>query len=290
MNISSDIVGLQLKEYRTGITWRQTTNYAAAVGDMNPCFVDDCREAGIIAHPMFAVALSWPIVQNLYDYVKLPFPPATLQTMVHYTECLDFNRPIQPGDKLVIRGTVAAVTPEKSGTHIVFKFAAFDQEEEPVYTEYTGAMLRGVGCDGLGRALPGVPGIGRGEDSQEHLWVAEVPISKEAPYIYDGCTNIVFGIHTSPRFAKSVGLPGILLQGTATLALAVSQVINREMTGEVTGIRSIRARFTGMVFPDSAIQVQLTKREMNDRRGELSFQVLNQHGQKAISDGCLVVG
>jgi hypothetical protein len=94
MMISSDIVGLPLREYRTEITWRQTTNYAAGIGDMNSLFTDDCREEGITAHPIFVVALSWPIIQNLYDYIKLPFELSILQTMVHYTQSLEFNRPV----------------------------------------------------------------------------------------------------------------------------------------------------------------------------------------------------
>ncbi len=289
MNISSNIVGLELKEYRTDITWRQTTNYAAAIGDMNPAYFEDTREEGIIAHPVFAVAISWPIVQNLYDYVKLPFSPNVFQTMVHYTECLDIYRPVQPGEHLVIKGTVAAVTPQKAGTHIIFRFEAIDQEGEPVYTEHTGAMLRGVNCKDSGQTLPGVPEIWREENSKEYLWEAEVSISKRSPYIYDGCTDIVFPIHTSPRFAKSVGLPGIILQGTATLALAVSQVVNREMDGDAARIRSIRARFTGMVFPDSVIRVYLTRRTMNRGRGELYFRVLNHQGQTSISDGCVIM-
>jgi hypothetical protein len=37
MELHSDLVGTALKPYRREITGRETMNYAAAVGDDNPC-------------------------------------------------------------------------------------------------------------------------------------------------------------------------------------------------------------------------------------------------------------
>ena len=51
MRINSDIVGARLKEYTTCVEWRQTTNYAASVGDMNPRYFDDLREGGLSPRP-----------------------------------------------------------------------------------------------------------------------------------------------------------------------------------------------------------------------------------------------
>lgn len=167
MEIGSDIVGIKLKEYTTVITWRQTTNYAASVGDMNPRYFDDLREGGIIARPMFAVALFWPVQQNILDYMEMPYPPEVFRTMVHYTEYIEFFRPIRPGGRLCARGEVAAVIPQRSGTRIVFKFPVTDTAGKPFHTEYISAMLRGVGCRDSGRgagSIPVPPKPGPGED------------------------------------------------------------------------------------------------------------------------------
>ena len=51
MEISSRFVGTPLKPLETQITWRQTTNYAAALGDANPRYLDDERPEGIVAPP-----------------------------------------------------------------------------------------------------------------------------------------------------------------------------------------------------------------------------------------------
>jgi len=281
MRINSDIVGARLKEYTTGVTWRQTTNYAASVGDINPCYFDDLREGGIIAPPMFAVAVSWPIQQNLFEYVEMPYPPDLFLTMVHYTEYIKFTRPIRPGDRLCVRGEVAAIIPHRAGSRIVFKFSVTDPEGRPFYTEFVSAMLRGVICDDGGREAINVPAPPKSPTVAAPVWEDDIYIGKEAPYLYDGCTNIVFAIHTSPAFARSVGLPGIILQGTATMAYAVRQLVNREAGEDPTKLEIISGRFTGMVLPDSWIKVRLLEREIKD----LFFEVLNSQQQRAISEG-----
>ena len=58
MHIDSEHVGTRLRPYQTVVTARQTTNYAAAVGGFSPCYFDDTRPDGIIAHPVFPVAIT----------------------------------------------------------------------------------------------------------------------------------------------------------------------------------------------------------------------------------------
>jgi hypothetical protein len=56
-------------------------NYAAAVGDNNPVYFDDTRENGIIAPPMFCVALSYPISEHLGEHLESEsFPEEVIPT------------------------------------------------------------------------------------------------------------------------------------------------------------------------------------------------------------------
>ncbi len=70
MEIGSHLVGSGLKEYRKEVSWREIMNYAAAVGDNNPCYFDDERMDGIIAHPMFCVAVTWPVTEKLEEFIE----------------------------------------------------------------------------------------------------------------------------------------------------------------------------------------------------------------------------
>ena len=84
MEISSDYVGTILKPYHGTVQWRDTMNYAAAIHDDNPHYFDDERREGIIAPPMFAVAATWPIIENLPEFIETDaFPQEVLLTLVH---------------------------------------------------------------------------------------------------------------------------------------------------------------------------------------------------------------
>ena len=281
MEINSKYVNSTLKTRTAEITWRMTTNFAAAVADRNERYFDDKRPEGLVAPPMLAVALTWPITADLGGHLENPdFPAEVLATQVHYTEHLVFHRLIRPGDRLTIKGRIAAILPHRAGTHCIMQYDALDQKNAPVFTEYIGGLLRGVTCTDEGTSLD-IPQPPQDDYSADPVWEASLFVDAMAPYVYDGLTDIVFPIHTSPAFAEMVGLPGIIYQGTATLALAVREIIDREVDGNPGRLKSLACRFSGMILPDSRIRVECIKRQ----QGDLFFQVRNQNGQKAISRG-----
>lgn len=290
MELNSNLVGTPLKPYRREITWRETMNYAAAVGDENPRYFDDERDGGIVAPPMFSVAVTWPILERIWEYIDADrFPPELLLTQVHHTEHLVFHRPIRPGDNLTVQGRIAAILPHRAGTQVVIHFEAQDQKGQPVFTEHTGALLRGVACAGEGQGQEALPKVPPGPVENRPLWEAPLFIDPLRPFIYDGCTNIYFPIHTSKSFARQVGLPGIILQGTATLALAAREILNREADGDPRKLQTFSGRFSGMVQPGTEIRVVLLGKSSRPDGTDLHFSVYNAEGQPAISKGCAFI-
>lgn len=286
MELSSRFVGTPLKNYFTEITWRQTMNFAAAVDDNNGYYVDDAREGGIIAPPMLCVAVTWRILERIWEYIEAKdFPMEVLMTQVHHTEHLEFHRPVRPGDRLTVKGRVTAILPHRAGTRVVIRFDAMDQADQPVFTEHIGAMMRGVNCTDDGVCPNPLPEGPLFEESAGPIWESLIPIDPLRAHVYDGCTDIVFPIHTSKAFARQVGLPGSILQGTATLAFAVRELINREAGGNPLALKSLFCCFTGMVLPGTEIRVQLVGKSEKDDETDLHFIVLNQEGKKAISGG-----
>lgn len=285
MELESKFTGTPLRESRRIIRWRHTMNYAAAVDDVNEAYFDDERPGGIIAHPMNSVAITWPISERIWEYIDSDnFPKEILSTQVHFTEYLEFHRPVRPGDELVISGFISAILPHRAGTHVVMRFDAKDMDGKPVFTELSGALLRGVTCPDGGAGAESLPVIPRSEDGPV-LWESEINVSPMLPFIYDGCTDIYFPIHTSKKFARQVGLPGIILQGTATLALAVREIVNREAGGDPSRLKKIYCNYTGMVLPGTDITVCLTGKNTGSAGSDVFFNVLNNGGQKAISRG-----
>lgn len=139
MQLSAQFAGTPLRNRAVTVNWRHTMNYAAAVGDTNPVYFDDEREGGIIAPPMFCVALTWPISERLGEHIQADdFPEEVLSTQVHYTEHIEIHRPLRPGDRLTISGRIAAILPRPSGTHALIRFDATDAANTPVFTEHMG--------------------------------------------------------------------------------------------------------------------------------------------------------
>ena len=286
MQLSTAFAGKKLKTTTRPFTWRETMNYAAAIDDINPAYFNDDCENGIVAPPLFSVALTWPITANIANLLEDPdFPREALLTQVHYTEHLKFFGPLKPDATLTIAGRIVAILPHRAGTHVVLCYEALNESGEPVFTEHIGAMLRGIDCGDEGRghsALPSIPNQGIRETP---IWEAQVYIDTVRPFIYDGCTNISFPIHTSLKFARQVGLPGTILQGTATLALAAREIINREADGDPNRLKEIACRFTGIVRPGTKIVIKLEDRRKSTKGLETYFTVLNHDGRKAISGG-----
>lgn len=286
MEIDSSFAGTRLKSCSREIHWRSTMNYAAALNDDNDFYFNDERYDKLVAHPMYCAAVTWPVVEKIWEFIEADdFPMETLATQVHYSEHIQFYRLVSPGDKLLVSGTIAAILPHRAGTRVVIRFDVTDDTGQPVFTEHIGSIMRGVQCIGGGKGEETLPRINLKKNQDNSVWASEIFIDRLRPFIYDGCSDIVFPIHTSKKFARQVGLPDIILQGTATLAYAIRELINRESDGDPSPINSLYARFSGMVAPGSEIKVILTEKDYRHDRKKLHFCVMNQEGEYVIKDG-----
>jgi acyl dehydratase len=293
MKLDSAFAGTLLKDFSTTVTARATMNYAAATDDANPRYLDDSDGKAIIAPPMFAVAATWPVAGQIHAFLEgSDFPVGLLQTQVHYTEHLTFHRPLQPGENLTIKGRIAAILPHRAGTVSVVRFDAYDRDGKPVFTEHIGALLRGVACVGEARGtqdLPAQPVLALPDVTAPACWETSIHVERLRPFIYDGCTNIHFPIHTSAGFARMVGLPDLILQGTATLAYAARTLTDREAGGDATRLQELACRFTGMMVPPGDIRVRLLARCERDDGIDLFFEVSGDAG-RLLSNGYARLG
>ncbi|PYN49457.1 MAG: hypothetical protein DMD95_01175 [Candidatus Rokuibacteriota bacterium] len=112
---------------------------------------------------------------------------------------------------------------------------------------------------------------------------AGVPIAAHAAHVYSECARIWNPIHTDVAVARTAGLTAPILHGSATLALAVSQVIQHDLDGDPARVREIAARFTGLVFMPSTFTVR-----GRGRVGDLfAFEAVDERGELVLSDGVI---
>jgi acyl dehydratase len=289
--IPSTIAGVEVGPVTHAVDARWLMAYAAGLGEQDARYYDTTGVGGPVAHPLFAVCYEWPLALALRAKT---FAPAIAPRGVHATHHLVLHRPPRAGDTLLTSARVIALARRRAGTLVTTRFTTVDDRGAPVTTTDHASVYRGVECDAevseehatLGAwttrrghrtdAPPTSPGV-----SDETRWTAEVAIAAEAAHVYTECARIWNPIHTDLAVARSAGLPGLILHGTAMLALALSRVVARDLDGDPTRVHEVGARFTGMVLMPSTVSVRGGPRA----GGRIAFDALDTHGHNLLSDG-----
>ncbi|HPO16342.1 MAG TPA: MaoC/PaaZ C-terminal domain-containing protein [Candidatus Hydrogenedentes bacterium] len=290
MEVASHYVGRRCTPLDIEITPRMGMNFAAGTGDLNPCYFDDERPGGIIAPPMLATALTWRISSRLTEFWESgDFPAEVIARQVHFSEILQWHKPVRPGERLRLEGITKAILPHRGGTHLILEYQAWDTANELVFTEYTGALLRGVRCSDGGKGGDTLPPAPVPPTAPELLWENVLHIGPMESHIYDGCADIHFPIHSSPAFAHAVGLPSIIYQGTATLSLALREIVNMEAGRDPERLCGAGNIFAGMVRMNSDIRVQALAKTKSAGTTCVHFAVLNMEGKHAIKNAWALI-
>lgn len=273
MPISSDIVGRTGEPITHEIDSEWPASYASAVGG-----------SAAVAHPLFPVCFEWPIFLDP-RHMPTGLTPGDLFKGVHATHDLALHRPIRAGMQVTTTATIVSVESRRSGAYQLVRLDTVDADEEPVSTTWFGMVYRGLEVVGGDRSLddagPVLESLPRSGDAAAVL----IPVAADASTIYAEASRIWNPIHTDLAVAEGVGLPGLLLQGTATLAMAVSRIVAERFNGDAAGVTRVAARFGAMVLMPST----LTLRFGPAVDGTVLFEVLEPGGEMAIRDGLLTI-
>ena len=286
MEIDSRYVGIRSKTMPVSLSPRQTMNYAAALGDNNPHYMDDSRKDGICAPPMLAVALTWPLSSRFDLYWSdSAFPVEIQQRQVHYNESISWARPMRVDESLQIQGEFVSMRPHPAGTLITIRYEARDKSEGLVFTEYIAGLFRGVTLTDNGAENEVSPVITDVPVNTDQGWEKMISIDSLAAHVYDGCAEISFPIHTSVTFARQVGLSNPIYHGTATLGLAVREILDREGGSNPAVLTAVHCGFRGMVFPGTTITLRVHAVMEEKEERVVCFDVLNGEGSFALRGG-----
>ena len=276
--LGAGIVGLAVGPQTAGIDARWLMAYAAALGEDDPRYYDTTAPAGPLAHPLFAVCYEWPLALTLRERA---IGDTVSRRGVHATHALTIHRSPRAGDRLATAARIVAVERQRAGTLVLLRFETVDEAGAPVTTTDHGSVYRGVECDGSVAAVSR-PGPA---DAGPVRWQTPVSVSPGAAHVYTEGARIYNPIHTDRAVALAAGLPGIILHGTATLALAVSRVVRADLDGDPARVRGIRARFTGMVALPSTFVVRGRARDTE----RIAFDAVGRDGRVVLSDGAVML-
>jgi len=292
--IPASAVGITVGPRQHEVDGRWLMAYAAALGESGPEYFDTTRPGGILAHPLFPVCYEWPLALDARAKV---LPDEVAARGVHATHRLTLHRPPRVGDRLSTTATVAALERRTPGAYLVLRMDTVDAAGRPVSTTEYGVLYLGVEADGAPPSRterethsPHGREQGEGPGSVEGWWSVDVPIAPTLAHVYTECARIWNPIHTDRAVALGAGLPDIILHGTATLALAISQALRRQPRGAATPVRAVAARFGGMVRLPSRIVVRGQAPRPAAAGAVVRFEALAEDGRPAVRDAEIVLG
>lgn len=125
MELDQSLIGLTGPQYVFEVEKRHIRQFAEAIGDPNPLYVDEeyaksTIYGGIIAPPSFPVAIGTDSGQG----IKLPLD---YSRMLHGEQEFIYQRPIRAGDRLYCQMKVTNVY-EKEGKNGPMQFLVMDTE------------------------------------------------------------------------------------------------------------------------------------------------------------------
>ena len=296
--MTATLLGAAVGPIRHDLDARWLMAYAASLGERDPRYYDTQGAHGPLAHPVFPVCYEWPAAVAIRDQT---IPPALHPRSVHASHRLVIHRPPRAGDTLLTTARVTDIRPRRSGTLIVTRLETVDAAGTPITTTDYGSVYRGVLLADLGEPSPdGEAAAGGGEASRANAssseaasppraaaaisWQDRVDVDATCALVYTECARIWNPIHTDVAVARAAGLRDPILHGTATLALAVSRVVARELGGEPGRVAEIRARFTGMVALPSSFTV---RGRAGDGHG-VAFDAIGPDGRAVLGQGVVI--
>ncbi|MCB0219551.1 MAG: MaoC family dehydratase N-terminal domain-containing protein [Chrysiogenetes bacterium] len=286
MPLNSAVVGTVGEPLSRDADARGLMAYAAGIGESAPVYFDTTRKGGIAAHPVFPVSLEWPALLALRVGQGSGMSAAESLRGVHASQDTTLHRPIRAGEKLETRAEIAGVQATSAGAYQMTRFETTDAKGQPVVTTWYGTMFRGVEVSGESRppeyALPALPEPG------PHEWQVERALSAGAAHVYTECSDIWNPIHTDLQVAKLAGLPGLILHGTATLAMAVSAVIEQVAGGDPRRIIRFGGRFRASVPLPSSIVISGSRADAGAQAA--LFEVRNEDAKLALAEGFALLG
>lgn len=286
MPLDKKMIGCQTDGVEHWVDERWLMAYAASLADLNPVYMDTTA-GNVIAHPIFPVCLEWPPILNTRKLAAADtLTDEESGRGVHAAHDLHIFRPISAGETLTTKATMIGIEAIKPGGAYTMRLDTFDAQQQLVCTTYQLSIYRGVAVIDGRTDSEGESDVELAPESPAALPIEQtrnfaISIPASLAHTYTECARIWNPIHTDRKVALAAGLPDIILHGTATLALAVTRIINERLGGDPTRVKRIGGRFAAMVLMPSTIQLQLSASGDN----HLSFQVLNEQGETAISKG-----
>ncbi|MGH2985625.1 MAG: MaoC/PaaZ C-terminal domain-containing protein [Solirubrobacterales bacterium] len=273
----TDAIGTAGEPVSFAVTRERIAAYAAATNDPIAA-----HAAGELAPPVFAIV---PAFQSLGVASLSVIPGELLGAILHGEQDFHFHRPIEPGMELVTVSTPIGTRQRSSGATVAIRGETRDGGGELIVEQYMTSFVRGAqGVEDVGEAAPGH----RFEESlRDREPAAEVSQTFDADqtFRYAEAAGDPMQIHLDDEFARSVGLPGIIIHGLCTMAFTSVAAIEALCPDDPTRLRRLAARFASIALPEQTITTRIWEADSSDERTAYRYETTSDADAVVIKDG-----
>lgn len=282
MPYSTRVIGTCSRPEPCEIDRRWAMNYAAAIDDRSDVLYDT-RSGSVPVHPLILSHPEWESQKAIRDQFGLT--AEEMSRGVQVTQDTRIFKPLVSGISTLTTAKVIGVHRHRAGAWATVQNDTKSKDGELLATTISGAIFRDVEVDGEDRpaALPALPRLGAKVGEKV---IQQLNIPSTACHVYSECSRIWNPIHTDLGIAEEAGLPGLILHGTATIAMAVSTITAKIAGGNPTNISRVAGQLRAMVIVPTELTLTYQIHASDDGDGQVvTFDLATQSGELAIKDG-----
>ena len=192
-----------------------------------------------------------------------------------------FHRTVAHGDVVQVRGQLERVDEKSSGRIFCFGLYGF-VDGELAYEGKTKFFIRGTSKKrGSKKPAPAAP-----QEPPAPTVEREQQVAVDQAIRYADASGDHNPIHVDESIAKAAGLPGCILHGLCTMALAQRDAVNQLAGGNPERLKYLSVRWAKPVFPGETLNLKV----WDQGGGSYSFVTENSSGNAVITNGHIEIG
>jgi acyl dehydratase len=266
-----DSIGAWTTDFPYVVSPEKVAEYSRATNEFSmPARLDN------LAPPMFAAVVSGQVMSAAFRIAMPLGDPPGLQR-VHGEHDITFAKHLTVGMRLRSRARFVGVRPSSAGAVVVLRMETRDEDDSVTSEQYLTTIVPGLEVPGSFGSNPPPFRLEGGAGSSRPERVVE-RTDPDQTYRYGPASGDMARFHLDEAYARSVGAPGIILQGLCTMAFITRAVVRTTCAEDQRRLTRIALRFSRPVFPGQEITTSIWRNGAEGTRAVFGFDATSSNG------------
>ena len=274
MGLNQALIGKRYDGSGYEVTAEAIARYAEATNDPNEGY----QGPAPVASPVFGIVPAFPTIMSA---ARDPELRADLLRLVHISEEHVIHHPLRAGDVLAVSAELASISEDETGERFTVEIELAAEGRVAMLVRAT-MLIRGGAARRRRQAGPRDSGA---KTSPEILGERPLRVDEDQPLRYAEASGDRNPIHLDEATARSAKLPGVIVHGMCTMAMATTGVVDELAAGDPGRVRMVAARFAKPVFPGQELRARCWRSD-----DDYEFDVVNRVGVSLLEGRARVAG